>query len=278
MNLLDIVTRDPQPKPWEEVSKIPWDDPEFSARMLREHLTQAHNAASRRDAIIDAQVGWIHDVVLEGEPSNILDLGCGPGLYCARLARRGHRCTGIDFGPASIAHARQTAASEGLDCTFIQGDLRSTPFGEARDLIMLIFGEFNTFRREDALEFLTRSRVALTRHGRMIIEAHTLASLKKLGESRPSWSTRTSGLYADSPYICVDDACWHEMSQTAVERHYVIDAATADVSLYGTTTQGYTREEYEALLLEAGFREVEWREDWPNAAHADEFTTMLARP
>ena len=47
MKLLDVVRRHPI-EPWSGVHKIPWDEPEFSARMLREHLSQEHDAASRR--------------------------------------------------------------------------------------------------------------------------------------------------------------------------------------------------------------------------------------
>ena len=114
MNLLDLIQRTNPPKPWEEGDNIPWNEPEFSQRMLREHLSQAHDAASRRVEIIDRQVNWIHQVVLGGKPSKILDLGCGPGLYASRLTRLGHTCTGIDFSPASIRHARETASQNGL--------------------------------------------------------------------------------------------------------------------------------------------------------------------
>lgn len=268
MNLLDIVHRDPRPEPWTEVSKIPWDDPDFSARMLQEHLAQEHDAASRRATIIDEHVGWIHRDLLGHAPSNILDLGCGPGLYCHRLARLGHDCTGIDFGPASIDYAREQAATENLATTFVHGDLRSTDFGAGRDLIMLLFGEFNTFPRSDALEILTRAREALSPGGLMILEVHTLASIRERGDEGSSWSARERGLFSERPYICLNDACWHAESQTAVERHYVIDSATADVTLYGTTTQAYTREEYVSLLREAGFTGIEWRVDWPNPAQA----------
>ena len=48
MNLIDIVNRPLNPAPWAEGEKIPWDEPEFSARMLHEHLSQKHDAASRR--------------------------------------------------------------------------------------------------------------------------------------------------------------------------------------------------------------------------------------
>jgi len=48
MNLLDIIQRRAVPVPWEEGEKIPWHDPDFSRRMLREHLSQTHDLASRR--------------------------------------------------------------------------------------------------------------------------------------------------------------------------------------------------------------------------------------
>ena len=57
MNLSDLVNRSLNPQPWVEGDHIPWDEPGFSARMLREHLSQEHNAASRRYEIIDQQVG-----------------------------------------------------------------------------------------------------------------------------------------------------------------------------------------------------------------------------
>jgi hypothetical protein len=63
--------------------------------MLREHLTQDHDAASRRDQTIDLQVAWL-DALLEPTPSRILDFGCDPDLYAQRRARRAHRVHGID--------------------------------------------------------------------------------------------------------------------------------------------------------------------------------------
>ncbi|NLT77595.1 MAG: class I SAM-dependent methyltransferase, partial [Planctomycetes bacterium] len=38
MQIADIVTRSHQPRPWVDADKIPWHEPEFSRRMLREHL------------------------------------------------------------------------------------------------------------------------------------------------------------------------------------------------------------------------------------------------
>ena len=41
MNLIDIIRRPANPVPYSEGEKIPWNDPAFSARMLREHLDEA---------------------------------------------------------------------------------------------------------------------------------------------------------------------------------------------------------------------------------------------
>ncbi|WP_335904748.1 class I SAM-dependent methyltransferase, partial [Salmonella enterica] len=84
----------------------------FSQRMLENHLSQDHDWASRRQIVIEQQVGWIARQLLVG--ARILDIGCGPGLYTHLLAERGYCCTGVDFSPASIEWARQQAQTAGL--------------------------------------------------------------------------------------------------------------------------------------------------------------------
>ncbi len=181
-NLLDVIRREAAPAPWTEGEKIPWGDPGFRRRMLDEHLSQAHDDASRRLARIETHVEWIHREALSGVPNRVLDLGCGPGLYTSRLALLGHECTGIDFSPASIAHAEEDAASRGLSCAYELGDVREVDYGAGFGLVMLIFGEFNTFRREDARRILDKARLALVKDGVLLLEAHTYASVRGRGE------------------------------------------------------------------------------------------------
>ena len=115
MELSELIYRNPVPEPWSEGEKIPWNDPAFSQRMLEEHLSQAHDLASRRFEKIDQHVRWIHDYLLDG-PTRILDLGCGPGFYTNRLVKLGHSAVGIDYSPASIAYARQIEETENAGC------------------------------------------------------------------------------------------------------------------------------------------------------------------
>ena len=93
--LVSIIGRQLPPTPWVEGDNIPWQDPAFSERMLVEHLSQEHHLASRRTLSIEAHVRFIERQLPGLDHTHILDLGCGPGLYLHRLARRGHRDVGI---------------------------------------------------------------------------------------------------------------------------------------------------------------------------------------
>ncbi|WP_155960947.1 class I SAM-dependent methyltransferase, partial [Klebsiella aerogenes] len=121
-----------------EESKIPWDEPAFSQRMLANHLSQDHDWASRRQDVIEQQVEWIASQLPPG--ARILDLGCGPGFYTQRLAERGFHCTGVDFSPASVNWARQQAQNAGLNIDYVQQDIRAYWPDKSFDFIMMTFG------------------------------------------------------------------------------------------------------------------------------------------
>ncbi len=145
------------------------------------HLSQEHDAASRRFEVIDQHVGWIHNELLCGHPSRILDLGCGLGLYASRLSKLGHECVGIDFSPASIALAREQAEREGLRCTYVQDDIRAPDYGTGYGLVMLIFGEFNAFSPSDAMGISIKAHGALAEGGILLLEPHTASAVREMG-------------------------------------------------------------------------------------------------
>ena len=256
MTLLDLSRRSPNPAPWAEGDNIPWDDPDFSARMLEEHLSQSHDQASRRADIVGAHVRWIHDRLLSGRPSRVLDLGCGPGLYTSRLAEMGHGCAGIDYSPASIAHARRTARERGLRCTYLMQDIREADYGAGFDLVMLIFGEFNVFRPDDATRILTNAHAALTPGGLLLIEPHTTAAIESMAKRGRSWHSAEAGLFSDRPHVCLTEGIWDPASRTATVRYFVVDAATGSVTRHAQSLQAYTDAEYRAVLAEQGFADV----------------------
>lgn len=256
MTLAELVSSDP-PIPWKGDSKIPWHEPGFSARMLREHLSQEHDRASRRFAVIDQHVGWLHGSVLEGRSSRILDLGCGPGLYCARLAELGHACTGIDFSPASIDYAQAEAKRGAHDIDYRLGDIREVDVGTGYDVVLLTYGEFNTFQSEQARRLLDKVRVALAPNGALIMEVHKQSFIEEIGRAVPTWFTAQRSLFLDRPHVCLKDAFWYASEMVAVERYSVIDASNNNIVRYASTTQAYTDQAYRDMLHSSGFGEIQ---------------------
>ena len=258
MNLSDLISRRLPPRPWEDGDNIPWHEPEFSARMLREHLSQEHDAASRRLERIDRQVAWIHDTVLARRATRILDLGCGPGLYANRLARLGHECLGIDYSPASIAHASAEAEREGLSCRYLLEDIRRAEYGSGFGLAMLLFGEFSVFRPNDADLLLAKCLRGLAPGGVLLLEPHTLAAVRQIGRQGSSWASVQQGLFSDRPHLYLEEHHWDEAARTATMRYLIIDAATAQAACYAQTFQAYTRAGYRAVLARQGFEDIEF--------------------
>jgi SAM-dependent methyltransferase len=246
------------PAPWTEGTKIPWADPEFSERMLREHLSQEHDAASRRFHKISAHVAWMHRQLLDERPGKVLDLCCGPGLYTSRLARLGHECVGIDYAPASIAYAVRLAHEEKLRCIYLQEDVREARYGSGYSLAMLIFGEFNVFHPSDARQILIRAHAALGPGGVLLLEPMRADAIERLAKSGSHWSTMPDGLFSDRPHLYLEEQFWDEESHAHTTRYFVVDAASGQVEAHASTQQAYTQDDLLALLGECGFCDIQF--------------------
>jgi SAM-dependent methyltransferase len=256
--LLDVINRTPNPAPWSQGDNIPWDDPAFSERMLAEHLSQDHELASRRSGTIDLQVGWIFSQALGARPGRVLDLACGPGLYTSRLARKGCECIGVDFSPASIRHASELAAADGLECTYHHADVRDGHYGEGFDLVMMIYGQFNVFQRDRGLEILKHAHSALRSGGSLVLEIQSEDQIRKGGQSATTWNSTSSGLFSEAPHIVLQESFWDDAARTATTRFLVIAGQTGQVSTYGLSNEAYGEGDLTDALGSAGFSDPQW--------------------
>jgi SAM-dependent methyltransferase len=272
VDLRELVERDP-PQPWSHGGKIPWHEPSFSARMLREHLSQDHELASRRSAKIDAQVKWLNREILPGRAS-VLDLGCGPGLYTSRLAGLGHTCVGIDFSPSSIEYARSQATSASLNCTYVLEDLLRADFGSGFDAVLFLYAEFNAFPRREAEQLLVRARQSLKPDGHLVLEVNTEEQVRQQGTAASSWYVSERGLFADEPHLCLVDRVWDDAARVSAERFTVFGSGSDRPDTYVCTTQAYTDAEYEKLLRSAGFSSIQRRVS-PADAEADNSAGLM---
>jgi SAM-dependent methyltransferase len=234
--------------------------------MLKMHLSQNHDMASRRDELIEKQVQWIQKEILKNNHSRILDVGCGPGLYIKKLTGLGHECTGIDFSPASIEYARQNCQ----EASFILDDIRNAHYGETFDVAMLLFGEINVFSPKECKLILKKMHDCLKPGGRVLIEAHLFDTITKMGKAQKSWfrsgnnhsnrshwfdNVMNDCLFSSNPHIVLIENNWLEEEKVALSNFWVLED-DKEVSHYVSTSQAYTNQDYITLLKEASLNNI----------------------
>jgi SAM-dependent methyltransferase len=274
--LRQIYDRPQPPVPWRDGVNLPWDEPAFSKRMLAEHLDQSHGAASRRQPEIRNQVQqmlpWLH--LSAGD--RLFDVTCGPGLYAAEFAQRGIAVSGIDFGPAAIAYARELCAA--WPCEFTLGDVREMDFaGRCFDAAIYLYGQFTVLKPAESADVLRRIHAALRPGGRLLLEILDEAHFDKRNSSW--WYTDQGGLWGDFPYLHLGERAWDEEQRAAVERFHLINLTTGEMQVYGLADQTYTVEQVTAMLNEAGFGNPEVHPAWDGRALRDapEWTVYAAQ-
>src|SRR5689334_6222274 len=89
LNLSQLAIISQKPPYFEPSHELFWTDPHIAQQMLAAHLDPATDAASRTPQTIDQTVQWITDRLALKPGARLLDLGCGPGLYCKRFAEHG---------------------------------------------------------------------------------------------------------------------------------------------------------------------------------------------
>jgi hypothetical protein len=163
---------------------------------------------------------------------------------------------GIDFSPASIAHARQLTEEQGLTGEHVEADLREADFGAGFGLAMLIFGEFNVFRPADARCILTKAHAALDAGGLLLLEPQRWEAVEQDGQRTTSWYAADSGLFSDEPHLCLEESFWDAEARVRTDRYFIVDCATGEVTRHASSAQAYSNEDCRRLLVKAGFPDV----------------------
>ncbi|MEM7028684.1 MAG: methyltransferase domain-containing protein [Chloroflexota bacterium] len=277
--LWHIYNRPERPEAWQNDGNLPWNDPEFSERMLREHLTQTHGAASRRDQERDLQLDWFWQKLGFEPGKHLFDVTCGPGLYAVEFAKRGCQVMGIDFSPASIAHARSLTTTEGVQsaCTFIEQDVRHMADYQAQfDAALFLYGQLAVFPKSEARMLLEKIGQALKPGAKLCIELLNQDRVDKTNSNW--WFTDDTGLWGDTPFLHFGERFWDDDEALSLERFLTLDLQTGDLAEITLCDQTYAIDEMVDLLKETGFSFVDVYPNWDNLAlyDADEWIVYVA--
>jgi len=227
-----------------------WTDPHVAQQMLAAHLDPAHDLASRRPATIDGFVSWLdRRIGLAGR--RVLDLGCGPGLYCERMALRGARVTGLDFSARSLAHARHSAATQGLGIAYREADYLADPLPGPVDLVTLIYGDYCALSPDRRRLLLGRIAEILAPGGRFVLDLFSPGQFAALREVEGFAHHRDGGFWAEGDHFVFSASFLYPAASISLERYLV--ARPGETFEICNWMQYYTPQSIAAELAGAGF-------------------------
>ena len=209
MKIDAIIALQERPDPFTPGEPLFWDDPHISTQMLKAHLDFDSDLASRRPETIQKSVAWLIATLGLKAGDAVLDLGCGPGLYAARLAELGLRVTGVDYSRRSIAYAQEYAKQNNLDIQYRYQDYLTLDDKEEHNAALLIYGDFCPLSPAQRSQLLGNVHRALKPGGHFILDVTTPAhrrlpnlSLKNRsgnGRGDPPWSPKSGQTRGSAP-------------------------------------------------------------------------------
>ncbi len=281
--LRHILAADHPPLPWQNAGQLPWHDQAFSERMLAVHLDPDTHMASRAPEVISRHLDWLLAQLNQSGhqgSAHVLDVGCGPGLYCHELVRRGHRATGFDFAPAPLAWAEKQAQKEKLNTAFFSADLTKLPADLADqlgpvDAITFWFGEFHSFQPEVAEEFLSRLAGCLRPGGLFVLEYQPWDIFVQ--EDSNEWSSCEESVFCDRPHLWLQEFSWNEDARAEIHVHWIIEQESGTLHRYEQCHQGWTDGELVDLLSRVGLVDAAFCPPITGVAEEFEFPMMVTR-
>jgi SAM-dependent methyltransferase len=251
LNLLLLLDYQHKPEPFTPGEPLFWDDPHISEQMLATHLDPDVDRASRKPKTIDASVNWIVETLGLGAGAAVLDLGCGPGLYAARLAQRGMMVSGVDFSRRSIAFARTFAAEKGLTIHYRCQNYLTLNDENQYDAVLLIFGDYCTFSPEDRRRILENVYRALRPGGHFVVDVSTRLHRKKYGVTK-AWYFSEGGFWRPGPHLVLEGGFDYPGEAIWLDQYIVLEAS-GKVTVYRNWFQDFDLESISAELTEGGF-------------------------
>jgi SAM-dependent methyltransferase len=251
LNLTVLLELQQPPPPFTPGESLFWDDPHISAQMLATHLDPSTDRASRRPETIDRSVDWLAAAAGLQAGDAVIDLGCGPGLYASRLARKGLQVTGIDYSRRSIDYANRYARDNGLAITYRYQNYLELANENRYEAALLIFGDFCPLNPDQRARLLQNVHRALKPGGHFILDVTTRECRKRHG-ARNAWQVSESGFWKPGPHLLLEDGFDYPEQSIWLDQAIVIEA-DGKISVYRNWFQDYTPETIRSELEAGGF-------------------------
>lgn len=243
----DLLKR---PFPFQTGNMTLWDDEYIASNVLRKHLDKNVDSGSRKESTIIDAIQWINKKFpLKG---NILDIGCGPGLYANLLSDSGFFYHGIDVSKYQIEYAINQSKYQ--DNIFETVDFRDLKLSRCYDLVLMLYGIYSFYRFEDRIQLLKTVKHSLSPFGKVLVEVFTKNHYSKRSESQDWEYVEKDGFWSNKPYLELNAFYKYEsLGLILVQAAKVNDC----INIWNSWIQTFSVENLQREFKMAGFSEFE---------------------
>ena len=231
-----------------------WKDEYISKQLLQVHLNQHIDLASRKNSTITQTVQWIlSKSQTTSQKLNILDLGCGPGLYAEKLAEEGHIVTGLDISKNSIEYATKSADMKGLDITYVNQNYLKLDAESCFDIVMMIFTDFGVLSPDQRSKVLDNIHRSLNPGGILIFD---VLNDNYAAPATKSWEIAEQGFWSGQPHLALTESFYYEKESVSLSQHTVVEDG-GRTEIYRFWTHVFTDDQLVQIVTEKGFKDIQ---------------------
>ena len=247
---LEKINERPEPFEFYTASDL-WTDEHTSAQMLSFHLDEAIDVSSRRAEFIDRSVEWIASRFIVDRGATIADFGCGPGLYTARLAKRGAKVTGIDFSEISIEYAKGVAARDQLNIKYVKQNYLDFETEDRFELVLMIMCDFCALSPSQRRGILNKFHRILKPGGSVLLDVYSLAAFEQREEVAIYEANLLNGFWSPNKYYGFLNTFKYHGEKVALDKYTIVEAQRTR-TVYNWL-QYFTLEDLEEEFVGGGF-------------------------
>ncbi len=251
VNLELLFNAECRPELFSVGEELFWDDPYISKQMLESHLHPTSDGASRNHKTIDQTVQWLVNYLNLKEGAKVLDLGCGPGLYCTRLFQRGYKVVGMDYSRNSINYAVNFATENSMDIQYIYQNYLTMDYSCEFDAIFLIYCDFGALSDSNRDILLKRIHKALKPEGVLVFDVFTRFNWGQ--QSSRNWYVSDAGFWRACPNLVLDQT-FHYEEENVFLKQYIVIENSGNTTTYKMWDHYYSKETISKLMKEHGYQ------------------------
>lgn len=160
------------PSPFENSKNNIWTDSSFSSFVFNSYFKPEIYGGSKGHDFVRRVSLFISNKFPSSHYKNLLDLGCGPGLYAVALSSQGYNVTGIDYSASAIQYAIKNSKNRYVQ--YYQDDILSFQLNRTFNICTIIYQTYSTFSYENRRKLLKNIYKHLDDNGLLIFDVPSI--------------------------------------------------------------------------------------------------------